>query len=395
MARISYLSGPANFPQIFAFQQGGAKQTFFGTNYMKLFIDFVKQVAAKAQVVTWVGETANFRDESGQFELVNRPMTMRGGLRYHADMVGWNLAILRKMMAYKPDVLLLTGAQDYWWIYAPLVRSGTKVIASFHCVQWPVVGEPPFYKRLYAKLNAALVLRSASAILVTSKAIRDQVKEMMGPGSTVPIIDHLPTYDARQFQVIEPPAREKGAAFEVLFVGRIEENKGVFDLVGIARELAAERPGEFRFHLCGEGSRLTQLKAQVAQQGLQDVVTIYGHCDTAQLSRIMDQAHACVVPTRSDFEAGFEMTCAEAILADRPLVTSRVCPALDYLRPATIEVPPDDVKAYKQAIVSLADDPVLYASKRAACAGLKEQFFDPANSWTTALRKAWSLAGLS
>ena len=65
----------------------------------------------------------------------------------------------------------------------------------------------------------------------------------------------------------------------------------------------------------------------------------------------MSASHACIVPTRTNYEAGFEMTCSEAILAGRPLVTSKVCPALDYLRDASIEATPDDAASYRDAIV--------------------------------------------
>ncbi len=82
------------------------------------------------------------------------------------------------------------------------------------------------------------------------------------------------------------------------------------------------------------------------------------------------------------------MTCSEAILAGRPLVTSKVCPALDYLRDASIEAKPDDAASYRDAIVSLSDDPELYARKQGACAGLQQQFYDRDNSWYAAMRTA-------
>lgn len=394
MTKISYLSGPADFPSIFAFQSGRARQTFFGTNYMKLFIEFVKSKQLSAQVFTWVNTNVDFEDKSRQFILINRSMPRSGGWRYHLDVFRWNSKNVKEMAAFQPDVLLLTGAQENWWQYAPLMRSGAKVIASFHCVQWPVIKSPRLHQRIYAALNARLVLRRASAILVTSQAIRLQVESMLGPASNVPIIDHLPTYDEQQFESFTPPQLEVGSECGILFVGRIEADKGVFDLLQIAHELQSERPGQFRFHFCGEGTQLERLKSLVAERGLQGQVEIHGHCDRDELSVVIKRSHICVVPTRSEFAAGFEMTCAEAILAERPLITSRVCPAIDYLRAATVEVPPDDLGAYKSAILKLADDPVFYAEKRNACASQKGQFYDPANSWTAALERAWAIAGL-
>jgi hypothetical protein len=84
------------------------------------------------------------------------------------------------------------------------------------------------------------------------------------------------------------------------------------------------------------------------------------------------------------------MVCAEAILANRPLIASVVCPALEDLRGASIEVQPDNVDQYCQAILGLSDDPELYSHKQAACAALHEPFYNSENSWATKIKEALS-----
>ena len=113
------------------------------------------------------------------------------------------------------------------------------------------------------------------------------------------------------------------------------------------------------------------------------------------MKEIMGRCHAAIVPTKSDFTAGFEMTCSEAILSGRPLITSAVCPALEYVKEAAIEVRPDDVQGYQMAIIALASDRELYDRKRAACDPLSTQFFDPLNSWLHAMRLAVKRLGLA
>ena len=51
-----------------------------------------------------------------------------------------------------------------------------------------------------------------------------------------------------------------------------------------------------------------------------------------------DDAHVVIVPTTSDFIEGFNKVVAEAVLAGKPVITSSVCPALEYVRDAVIEV---------------------------------------------------------
>ena len=81
------------------------------------------------------------------------------------------------------------------------------------------------------------------------------------------------------------------------------------------------------------------------------------------------------------------MVCAEAILANRPLITSAVCPALEDVREATVEVQPDNVDQYYQAVLKLSDDPEFYSRKQAACAALQEPFYNLNNSWGTKIKE--------
>ena len=84
-----------------------------------------------------------------------------------------------------------------------------------------------------------------------------------------------------------------------------------------------------------------------------------------RLSAVLASSHAVIVPTTSRFEEGFNMVCAEAIFAGRPVITSPVCPALEYVREAAVQVPPDNIEKYCQAILKLYDDQEFYEQKQA------------------------------
>jgi glycosyltransferase involved in cell wall biosynthesis len=111
------------------------------------------------------------------------------------------------------------------------------------------------------------------------------------------------------------------------------------------------------------------------------------------MRRMYQQAHTVVVPTTTDSIEGLNKVVVESVLACRPVVTSRMCPALEYVREAVVEVPPDDATAYGDAILRLADDPAFYAEKVAGCAASTGQFYDPALSWAETLRRVLGLIG--
>jgi glycosyltransferase involved in cell wall biosynthesis len=297
--------------------------------------------------------------------------------------------VLRRLIAFRPNVLLLTGNQNFWWLLSPLRAFGAKIFVSYHAVVWPKLLRAPPSLRLLSRLNAALILRNAESILVTSNDIRRQLQQLLGDDANRPeILHHLPSYSPQQFAGIAEPGSPSDRPFRIMFLGRMVRNKGIYDIVSIARRLESESPGQYQFDLCGSGAELDSLKQQIRDLRLEHVVRCHGFCSQDEARPLLSASHICIVPTRSDCEAGFEMTCAEAILAGRPLVTSKVSPALEYLSEATVEAAPDDANDYVRAIVELSNDPDLYERKRRACSELQGQFFDSANSWYSVMKLA-------
>lgn len=387
--RIAYLSGPTDAEAIFTDLRSGAAPNYFGTNYMRQFLIFADETGAEALIATWNGQ-GNYERTRERYTFFNRPPAKGSGSRYYLQMLRQQLVFLWRFMRFRPDVLLLTGNQDFWWVMAPLKLLGTRFVASFHGVIWPKYRPPKLPQRVLRVLNEHLALRRLDAAVHTSEDIRAQLEAATGASyARIPDYAHLPSYDPRQFADISPPERLERRPFRTMFMGRIEENKGVFDVVDMASRLHSEDPGGYAFEICGSGSALEELKSRILGRGLDEIVTCHGYCGPDQIRSIMSRSHAVVAPTRKDFDAGFEMTCSEAILSDRPLITSAVCPALHYLREASIEVEPEDVGGYVDAIRSLKEDPQLYASKRASCVPLHDQFYSPERSWDTAIRQAF------
>lgn len=368
--RIAYLSGPANGPSIHEEWQRGS-QEYFGTDYMKQFLQLSVDLGAESWVITWHGDKA-YTQEHGRFLFDNRPLYSGRGAMHYLGQLWWHMRLWPKLLAFRPDLLVLTGNQNFWWTLAWTRLLGTRFLPSFHCTLWPKLAPVRRSSRVLLALERLFVLRHCETVVVTSYDIAAQVAQM----TDAAIVDHLPSYSPQQFADVAAPVW--GAPFRVIFMGRVEANKGIFDVLEMARQLP-----HCTFDICGSGTAMEQAAAEATAN-----VVFHGFCNQDRLKTLMGQAHVSVVPTRSDFEAGFEMTCAEAILAGRPLVTSAACPALEYLRPASIEVTPDDVAQYVAAIRRLASDHAFYEEKRAATGRLKAQFFDPANSWLTAMKNA-------
>ena len=384
--RVGYVSGPSDADRIYKDLKSDNPPSYFGTNYMRQFLILMEEIDAEALIETWHGDES-YRRRIGEFTLNNIAVRRARGLGHHLREFSHMVGILWRFLRFRPDVVVLTGKQEYWWALAPLRLIGARFIASFHGMIWPPFEVLKAHAKLLRFLNQHLILRKLTAAVSTSGRISTQLVQLQSRNRSS-LFEHLPTWDPKQFEGITPAGQLARSPFGVMFMGRIEHDKGVFDLLDIAADLARQRPGEFVFHYCGDGAELPNLRRSVEEFGLGDVVRLHGYCGPAEMRRVISLCHAVVVPTRSECPAGFEMTCAEAILAGRPLITSAAAPALDYVRPASIEVPPNDVEAYQEAIARLKDDPALFNTKLEACSALRDQFFDYNSSWDHAMRLA-------
>ncbi len=239
-------------------------------------------------------------------------------------------------------------------------------------------------ERLILTLNRNLFASRCTAILSVSKDISEQIIQLTA-GQHRTLVPFLPSYKQMDFaSIIEPDHTQ--VPFRVLFAGRVERDKGVFDLLEITKRFIVEGRQYIEFDICGEGSALESLRLAAQQAKVDSFFVCHGHCSKLQMQKMFNQAHVVIVPTKTEFVEGLNRVVIEGVLSGRPVVTSAVCPALSYVRDAVVEVPPDDVKAYGDALIKLCDDRKFYEQKQRNCLGLQQQFYDTSQSWGTALK---------
>jgi glycosyltransferase involved in cell wall biosynthesis len=220
-----------------------------------------------------------------------------------------------------------------------------------------------------------------AAVLSASTAVTAQVEAVAGPGGA-PIVEFLPLYRRALYAGVAA-ADARASVLRVLFVGRVESDKGVFDLFEAALRLRDR--ADLAFDVCGDGSALPELERRVGAAGIGERFVLHGWCDRPKLVEILSRAHVGCVPTPSSFKEGFNQAALEMILAGRPVVTSAAIPALDYVGRAVREVPPDDPAGLARAFVELAEDRDAWERLRQACPGEGEKFFNHETSYGAAL----------
>ena len=383
--RLAYLSGSVDALAVYRTWAEGRHYDYFGTNYLSQFYEVCSDLDADTYVVTTLPERFS-RRATGRLLIENHPTPLGlRGLRFHLAAIAWFFRVIVSLYRFRPHVVIATALQNYWFLLSVLKWTGIVIVPSVHCALWPKFASLRRSWRLLLRLNRYFFVNCCDAVMAVSEDLAEQIRSLAGDGK-VRVVKFLPTYPSNQFHSFRP-ANIDGGPFRIMFGGRIERNKGVFDLVDVAERLERNEPGRFHFDICGNGPDLETLRQRIEDIGLIATVSCHGFCGRAKYSALLEQAHVVIVPTTSNFEEGFNKVCAEAILAGRPVITSAVCPALAYVGDAGIEVPPDSVEGYCEAILALSSDRDLYERKRCACKAVQRQFYDANNSWGAKLRE--------
>lgn len=383
--RILYACGPGNVVESYrCWRTGSELMSETSRTYSGQFFDFCRAAGHHGYAVSSFGTPERLID--GATIVENRPKRLPGGgIRYHLSQTLYALSIMLTALRWRADALIVDSGTTHWFLLGPLKLAGVRIVGSLHNVPWPNGYRPKGpLKRLLLATEAWFWRRIADALISVSPECERQVRELAGRRDAL-AVQHRAQYDRTHFAALPPPPPLARPPLRVMFAGRIERNKGVLDIVEIARLLEAERPGRVRFDICGGGPALDELETAIQHHGLGAVVRTHGKLIRPELLKLYAASHAVIVPTRSDFCEGMPMACAEAILCGRPVITSRLSNAEDVLPGALVIAAPDDPRSYADAVRRLFADAAQYERRCAACSASQDQFYDRQTSFSAAL----------
>lgn len=383
--RVLYAAGPGNVIGTYRhWCQGRDDPSQFAVTYSAQFYSVCCELDAQGYLIASYPQKDLLRD--GQFILEHRPIPFRdaSGVLYHWGQLWYGLGIIVSALRFQADLVIVVEGSTHLFLMSVLPWLGIRVVPLLQCVLWQKYTTLSLLQRILSRLSRYLFARACTATIVVSKEIAAQVQQITG-GQAQPILRIFPVY--RREQLSEIPAPEvKRSPFRVLFVGRIEPEKGVFDLLAVAERLVGQAQQEIQFVLCGEGSALADLRQAAKQAGLGTAFECLGHCQQQKLQQMYAWSHVVIVPTRSEFVEGFNKVVVEGVLAGRPVIASTVCTDLDFFEWAVVAVAPSDIEGYETAIVRLRDDREFYDQVRQKGLQVRDRLFDPPQSWGRALK---------
>lgn len=148
--------------------------------------------------------------------------------------------------------------------------------------------------------------------------------------------------------------------YHILYVGRIEKTKGVFDLLDAFIGLI-KRGYDLQLDLVGWAvtgdTSVEDLLAAAKENGVAERVLFHGYKALGeQLFAMYRQADIYVMPSHAE---GFPRTIWEALAHSLPVVATRVGSIPAYIEGAAELVDPKDVDALVKAVEKLLSDPSL------------------------------------
>jgi len=339
------------------------------------FADFCRERDADAYIVGSNGNRQLFRD--AQFVIEHRPKPRaRRGVFYHLSEIRYGIGLFITALHYRAHVAVLCSGTAPYFVMSLFRLAGMQVIPVMHNTLWPS-GAPPvgMIKRFLNLLDRSFFRWGATSLIAVSPECLKQVQQITR-GKHCPLYEMKIQFRRHCFQSIPAAPPHDRQPFRIMFAGRIIENKGVFDILHIAKAIQDCAPGRVAWEICGTGPDSDELEKRRHAMNLEALVTIHGWTPPAGLRQVIARSHLSIVPTRSDFPEGMAMTVIEAILAGRPVLTNPVVPALEVLRSACIEARTNDVESYIAAILNLLKDGEYYRELCNSCSALAGQFYD-------------------
>jgi glycosyltransferase involved in cell wall biosynthesis len=208
-----------------------------------------------------------------------------------------------------------------------------------------------FYEKessVLARFSIRWVFDHAARIVVLSENWQDWAKSVFS-GATIEVIYnpvHIPS----------PVPFEERDGTMLLFLGRLGQRKGTYDLVKAVPALTADYP-TLRVKLCGDGE-IQEIRTLANGVNISRHVETLGWVNETQRAGILSKAGIFVLPS---FNEGLPMSVLEAMAYGIPVVASRVGGIPEAVRDGEdgFLISPGDIQALTDRLRRLLADPSL------------------------------------
>ncbi len=279
----------------------------------------------------------------------------------------------------KSDELIVKHKGDLFWIRTPSIGSivfglrvlkHDQVLLHHMCADASNTWKDAKYKGI-TKLFA----------FITSRLIRSLLKRICSNPNTINLCtgDVLESFSRhfseKTFQFVDVMVKNVDTSQlqqeksldcrkRLLFVGRMVDDKGIFDLIEVINELK----DLYTLTFVGDGPDLERAKLRVSQLKLEDTIEFTGQLAHESLSRLFCHCDLVAVPSNNNYE-GFPRVIMEAWSFEKPVVISNVGGINAFVKDGEngLIVQPGNRLSLKNALIKCQDSKVYARLSRGAC----------------------------
>jgi glycosyltransferase involved in cell wall biosynthesis len=272
------------------------------------------------------------------------------------DPKGW-IRLYEVIKRIRPDVIHSHGTKEN--IISKIIAGmlGIPSIPIYHC-RYRLSGSGDtdislkrrLYEMVYLEILERYTSRFALKNIAVSQSVKDNIKRFGIPEEKIEVI-----YSG--IELNDPaPWREKGEAangrVKILFVGRIDENKGVLDVIRAAK-IVKQRGYTFKMEFVGDGALRKECEQLVEEYGLSREISFLGYLKSPR-----ELFLASDIFVSASYSEGLPLNIIEAMGCGLPVIATAVGGVTEIVddRENGILIPTREVRELANALISLMED---------------------------------------
>ena len=229
-------------------------------------------------------------------------------------------------------------------------------------------GIPGIQSDHFGKLRIK-VLKMAHSIIAMTPVSLQELNDIGYPEQKVLKVTNGISFSEQE---LAPVPQKLTSITEVVFVGRLVQQKGVFTLLNAWRHLPESVRKQARLNLIGDGPLQPELEKLASDLSLTDSVKFLGYSDNVK--KHLQESHLFVL---SSYEEGNSNAILEAMLAGLPIVATSIGGARIQVGPKgkNFLFNPDDHKTMAKLIQQFVENEALrYSTGKAMRERILEKF---------------------
>lgn len=371
--RISYIHGPGDaFGTFTQWAMQNRDKSIIKQTYSGQFYDLISEIDGVGQIVC-TAPCEPTGDPRFVFDRVQRGSAT--GMRHFLEEFLYAQRVGQIIIKFQPSVIIISS--DFPTYFLDLLPSRPLRIISMHNTFWRPYGHPAGTKQIALNLIRRISLRKSHCAVSVSKECKRQFDKLRSNRIKLSTVQ-IPRLEERFID------GEQSTPRRLLFVGRVELNKGVTDLISAFSSIVSSAPG-ITLKIVGNGTALDTCRDLTARLGIDTAVEFTGRLDADGVGQAYAESDLCVCPTRWSFNEGLATVPLEAASYGVPTLMSEAVPAKEQFGSDVLIYEPGDVEDLAQKLAEVITDSETYRRARSDARESFSRTMREVDDWKTGI----------